>query len=104
MPEIIWKRGAEDDLLRIFASLEEGQEGRGERFTLMLDAMLNNLRRHPHMAPVFAHPMRRLVAGNSGYGLFYTVEARGIMVHAIIHLSQNPRFIRERIRRLLGLE
>ena len=47
--------------------------------------------------------MRRLVAGNSGYGIFYTVEARGIIVHALIHLSRSPETIRAKIRRLLGL-
>ena len=59
--------------------------------------------RSPQMAPVFERPMRRLVAGTSGYGLFYTVEARGIIVHALLHLSQNPEAIRERIRRMLDL-
>ena len=72
MAEIVWKRGAEDDLLRIFAELEAGREGGGERFTRRLDGTLQTLRRHPRMAPVFERPMRRLVAGNSGYGLFYT--------------------------------
>ena len=103
MAEIVWKRGAEDDLLRIFAELEEMKEGGGDRFTRLLDGTLQNLRRHPQMAPVFERPMRRLVAGNSGYGLFYTIEPRGIIVHALLHLSQNPEAIRERIRRMLDL-
>jgi hypothetical protein len=47
--------------------------------------------------------MRRLVVGATGYGLFYTVEKRGLIVHALVHLSQNPASIRARIRRLLGL-
>ena len=103
MAEIVWKRGAEEDLVRIFAELEEMKEGGGDRFTRLLDGTLQTLRRHPQMAPVFERPMRRLVAGNSGYGLFYTVEVRGIIVHALLHLSQNPEAIRERIRRMLDL-
>jgi hypothetical protein len=47
--------------------------------------------------------MRRLVVSTSGYGLFYTVEARGIIIHALLHLSQHPETIRDEIRRLLGL-
>ena len=89
--------------MRIFAALDEVRVGAGERFTRVLDVTLQNLRRHPQMAPVFERPMRRLVAGNSGYGLFYTVEARGIIVHALLHLSQNPEAIRERIREMLDL-
>lgn len=47
--------------------------------------------------------MRRLVIGNTGFGVFYTVEDRGIIIHALVHLSQHPESIRARIRRLLGL-
>jgi plasmid stabilization system protein ParE len=103
MPEIVWKRGAEEDLLRIFGEMEERQSGAGERFTFRLDAVLQNLRKHPHMAPIFEPPMRRLVIGNTGHGVFYTVEDRGIIVHALVHLSQHPESIRAKIRRSLGL-
>jgi plasmid stabilization system protein ParE len=103
MAEIIWKQGAEDDLLRIFSDMEEYREGAGERFTLTLDATLQNLRKFPEMAPMFEPPMRRLVAGNTGYGIFYTVENRGIIIHALVHLSQNPETIRDKISHLLRL-
>jgi plasmid stabilization system protein ParE len=103
MPEIIWKQGAENDLLQVFAELEDRREGAGERFVQKLDFTLENLRVHPEIAPLFENPMRRLVIGASGYGLFYSVEARGIIVHALLHLSKNPETIREKIRRLLRL-
>jgi len=70
MVEIVWKRGAEEDLVRIFSELEEFRAGLGERFTMQLDGTLQHLRNHPQMAPIYEEPMRRLVAGNSGYGLF----------------------------------
>ena len=101
--KLFWKQGAENDLLHIFAELEDRKEGSGERFVQKLDFTLENLRTHPEMAPPFEEPMRRLVIGSTGYGLFYSVEARGIIVHALIHLSKNPETIREKIRRLLRL-
>jgi plasmid stabilization system protein ParE len=103
MPEIVWKQGAENDLFHIFADLEDRSKGSGERFVEKLDFTLENLRIHPEMAPLFEEPMRRLVIGSTGYGLFYTAEARGIIIHALIHLSKNPEAIREKIRRLLRL-
>jgi plasmid stabilization system protein ParE len=103
MLEIVWKGGAEEDLLRIFADLEEFGEGAGAHFVALLDGTLHHLRNYPQMAPVFEHPMRRLVVGNSGFGLFYTVEDRGVIVHALIHLSQSPGSIRSRVLRMLGL-
>ena len=103
-PEIIWKQGAENDLLQIFADLEERREGAGARLVGKLDFTLGHLRAHPEMAPMFEEPVRRLVIGSSGFGLFYSVEARGIIVHALIHLSRDPERIRERIRRLLSFD
>jgi plasmid stabilization system protein ParE len=80
MPEIIWKQGAENDLLQIFAELQEYREGAGVQFVGKLDFTLDNLRSHPEIAPVFEKPIRRLVIGSTGYGLFYSVEASGIIV------------------------
>jgi hypothetical protein len=53
---------------------------------------------------MFEDPVQRLVIGSSGYGLFYSGEPQGIIVHALIHLSRDPERIRARIRRLLCLE
>jgi len=47
MPEIVWKGGAQNDLLQIFADLEELSEGAGERFVQKLDFTLDDLRTHP---------------------------------------------------------
>src|SRR4029450_289458 len=104
MPEIIWKGGADSDLLQIFAPPATLSEGAGVRFIHKLDFTLSNLRAHPEIAPTFEDPVRRLVIGSSGYGLFYSVETRGIIVHALIHLSRDPEVIRQRIRRLLSFD
>lgn len=103
MPEVVWKQGAENDLLEIFSNLEEREQGTGERLVKRLDFTLGHLRQHPEMAPVFEPPVRRLVIGSTGFGLFYSVESRGIIVHALAHLSRHPDTIRAKIRRLLGL-
>ena len=104
MPEVIWKGGAENDLVEVFAQLEDCSEGAGIRFVHKLDATLANLRAHPELAPMFEETVRRLVVGSTGYGLFYSVESRGIIVHALIHLSRNPQVIRDKIRNLLGFD
>jgi plasmid stabilization system protein ParE len=103
MPEVVWKQGAENDLLEIFSSFEELEEGSGQGFVERLDFTLTHLREHPEMAPIFDPPVRRLVIGSTGFGLFYSVEPRGVIVHALVHLARDPDTIRARIRRLLGL-
>jgi len=37
MTDIVWKQAAENDLLQIFADLEDLSEGAGERFIQKLD-------------------------------------------------------------------
>ena len=102
MPEVVWKQGAENDLLEIFSNLEEHEQGLGERLVERLDFTLAHLRQHPEMAPIFELPVRRLVIGSTGFGVFYSFESRGIIVHALVHLARNPETIRARVRRLLG--
>src|SRR5260370_41360530 len=100
MPEIVWKQGAESDLLQIFADLEDYSEGAGERFVQKVDFTLANLRAHPEMAPMFEEPVRRLFIGSTGYGFVYSGGTRGLVVHAVIHLSKNPQTILGAIRPL----
>ncbi|MEA3210904.1 MAG: hypothetical protein QOE70_3961 [Chthoniobacter sp.] len=102
MPEIIWKRGAEADLLMVHANLEDVRSGLGDRFALQLDAVLDDLRNQRAIAPNYGPPMQRLVIGNTGYGVFHTMENRRIIIHALVHLSHNPASIRVKMRRLLG--
>jgi plasmid stabilization system protein ParE len=66
MPEIIWKQGAENDLLQIFAEFEERSEEAGVRFVGKLDFTLGHLRAHPEMAPMFEKPVRALSSVRPG--------------------------------------
>lgn len=101
MAEIVWKQGAENDLLQIFAELEARREDAGVEFVRRLDATLANVREHPEIAPMYDPPIRRLVIASAGFGLFYSVESRGIIIHALVHLSRSPESIRDKIRRML---
>jgi hypothetical protein len=96
-----WELGAErtqlqSHLLQIFADLEDSTEGAGERFVHKPDTTLQNVRAYPEIAPLFEQPVWRLVIGSTGYGLFYSVEARRIIVQALIHLNTDSETIRER--------
>ena len=75
MPEVVWKRGAEEDLMSIFSDLEERREGAGEVFTRMLDGTLQGLRGHPQMAPVFG--TAGAAAGGGQLGLWDFLHGRG---------------------------
>jgi hypothetical protein len=47
MPEIVWKQGAENDLVQIFADLEDFSEGAGERFLFCFCTHVNAFATRP---------------------------------------------------------
>ncbi len=99
-PKVIWSADGESDLRKMFEQFEDRAEGSGEPFLLALDASLELLRSFPEMAPMYSKPFRRLLVGRGKAGVFYVVENRGIIVHAVQDLRQDPR----QIRRRLGLQ
>ena len=103
MPEIIWKVGAQNDLLSIMTELDEFSSAAVNRLYRSIESGLEQLKSLPNLAPIYERQSRRLVLGKTAYGLIYTVEARGIIIHTIAHLGQDPKALRERVRRLLDL-
>ena len=99
MAEIVWTLAATLDYQQLFNRFEEHRGGGGNRFEEELGARLGLLAIFPHMGTLYEAPFRRLLVFGHEYGLFYTVEARGIIIHAVLHNRQDPEAIR---RRLLG--
>jgi plasmid stabilization system protein ParE len=104
MLEVIWKRGAEDDLLRIHAGLEDLRPEAGDRLVDEIDHLLEHVRRFPDMAPSVMPSVQRIIIGSTGFGLFYSVEKRRLIIHVLAHLSRDPRSIHAEVLRALGLE
>jgi plasmid stabilization system protein ParE len=102
MPDLVWTRAAESDLQEIFAQCEDAREGSGVAFMSLVDAALSLVRQFPEMAPLFDPPMRRLVLHGRRHGLFYTLEARGLVLHAVADLRRDPEELRRRLRRITG--
>ena len=99
MREVVWLAGADTDLQTIFDLLEARQLERGVTFMDEVGSELAWLRQFPEGRPEQPAPYRKQRVADSPYAIFYTNEPRGIMVHAIIDLRQNPRAI---YRRLFG--
>jgi len=100
MAEIIWTAGADVDHQEIYVGLENQREGAGEAFMEEPDDLLGLRRRFPQMARVVSDPVRGLRIGDH-HGLFYVFEARGVIIHSLLDLRQDPARIRERLARLI---
>ena len=88
-PEAIWTARAEADLLREFSRLEESSEGSGEKLLDIVDSVIRLLRVNPEMAPRYSDVYRRLLLRDRRLGVFYSLDSRGIVVHAICDLRQD---------------
>lgn len=70
-------------------------------FERPLESCLRLLRQHPEIAPRVrgASRVRRSLFGpKSRYGLLYVVESRGILIHAVLDMRQNPKAMMKRIQ------
>ena len=95
--EVVWTRRAETDLQSAYEVLEARAEGTGERLLLVVDGALAMLRMFPEIAPHYDLPIRRMILGKTNYGIFYTVENRGIILLAIQDLRQDPGAIKKHL-------
>lgn len=105
--EIVWTAGAERDLLEIHQqlldALEEDPALAARVLEKPLESSLELIREYPAIAPKIrgSQRLRRALFGpGNHYGLFYSVENRGIIIHALLDLKQNPAWIRKRLQNL----
>ena len=98
--ELVWTGGAERDLQEIYERMFDlAGEDAATKFMGSLDQSIGLLREFPEIAPVFVVPFRRLLVGKGPHGVFYSIQPRGVIIHAVQDLRQNP----ESILRRLGL-
>jgi plasmid stabilization system protein ParE len=95
----VWTLAAEADVQAHYERLETWEQGRGDRFYGEVLSMVKLLESLPELGPVvFRNRLRRVLVFNRHYGLFYVVEPRGVILHALLDLRQDP----EQLKRRLG--
>src|SRR5262245_47674472 len=88
---------AEADIAEAKGWYERRRAGLGERFLLCVEAALDQIRRAPTAATEVYPGVRRVVARQFPYGVFYQLDADLIAVIAVYHSKRDPRGWKERI-------
>ena len=101
MAEVVTLAGADDDLQAIFNMLEDRHEGRGREFIWKVDHELDWLRKFGGSRSFYREPFRKHRVPGTPFAIFYVSEPRGVMVHSILDLRQDPNAI---YRRLFGYD
>lgn len=97
MRELILLAQADSDIQNAFNRYEEYQDGRGKVFLFNLDLALGLIRKNPEMAPIYRGPYRRLLVRDFPFGIFYQVQAKRIVVTAVIDLRKNPKELKRKL-------
>lgn len=100
MREVIWLLRADIALQEAFEREDERSPEAASDLLESIDRVVEVIRDFPEFFREIYPPFRRAIVGKpKRFGMFYVVEARGIIVHALEDLRQEP----ERIRKKLGL-
>jgi len=101
MDDLVWTLAAECDVQAIYERVERREEGSGDMFYDELLKVLRLLEKFPQLGSSLQHRrVRRLLVYNRNYGLFYVPEKRGVILHALFDLRQDPELIRRRLSEL----
>ena len=98
MMEIVWTLAADLDLQAIYERIEFDRPGTGDLFFEAVLEKTRQLQMFPRIGPLVHRGfIRRVLVFERCYGLFYSVESRGIILHAMLDLRRNPEHIEERL-------
>lgn len=101
MRQVVWTLAAESDVQAVYERLEDFGTGIGDRFYTELLSSIKLLEIFPETGPVvYGNSVRRVLVFNRNYGLFYISERRGIILHALLDLRQDPQSVINRLSRL----
>ena len=101
MSEGVWTLGFELDVQGTYERLDHWEAGTGETFHAHVLKAIEVLRRNPFLGRIaFANRVRRILVYNRNYGMFYTIEPRGVILHALLDLRNDPGRIGDRLRQI----
>ena len=88
---VVYRRQVGRDLAAGFGYYEGQTEGLGERFLAAVDSVFDAIERYPQMFAQVHGEVRRALVSRFPYGVFYRIEAKRVVVLAVLHTARDPR-------------
>ncbi|MCA9453901.1 MAG: type II toxin-antitoxin system RelE/ParE family toxin [Nitrospira sp.] len=95
--KLIVTKEAEADILHGYISYEEKQEGLGGRFLKEIELACRRILPNPFLYQEVEPDIRRAVTHKFPYLVFYTFDEETVQILAVIHGSQDPPYINQRL-------
>lgn len=74
-----------------FSFYENQKHGLGEEFLTALEKSFETIKTFPESSQIIYHNFRRFVVRKFPYSIFYTIEEKIIVVHAVFYNRRNPK-------------
>ena len=87
---VVYRRRVQHDLAGAFDWYELQQRQLGEEFLSAVQATLRAIEQYPELFAAGHSEVRRAVVFRFPFAVFYTVEARRIVVLRVLHTARNP--------------
>ena len=98
MIEIVPLLSADLDIQSAYDYYEDCREGLGIVFMHRLDEAFGQLRIFPESGRIVHGDYRRLLVPGFPFGVFYTVEPRGVIVSGVLDTRQDPEALMRRLK------
>ena len=95
--KLIVTKEAEADILHGYISYEEKQEVLGGRFLKEIELACRRILPNPFLYQEVEPDIRRAVTHKFPYLVFYTFDEETVQILAVIHGSQDPPYINQRL-------
>jgi plasmid stabilization system protein ParE len=81
---------ARQDAADAYVWYEEQSLGLGLEFLRCLEATVLSIQRYPFMYPAVLDDFRQALIRRFPYVVFYEIEPKRVIIHAVFHCSQDP--------------
>jgi plasmid stabilization system protein ParE len=81
---------AKDDVVIAFAWYEEQRKGLGFEFLDCVENSIHNILQMPKLYPTQHADFRRVLVRRFPFSIFYSIENKGIIIHAVFDNRQDP--------------
>ena len=99
--DVVWTAGVDADVQSLYERLDESAPGNGDLFYRAVLEAVGLLQAFPRLGPVMHRGfIRRVLVYKLRYGLYYSIESRGIILHTLLDQRQDPRRIKHRLRQI----
>jgi hypothetical protein len=99
----VWLLRAQLEQQRLYERLEDVADGLGDRFHAETIAVVELIEQFPGLCrPIHPVGLRKALVFNHRFGVLYRIEPRGLMIHSILDLHEDPERIQREIEEIVS--